>query len=93
MSQPVSRCPFKQQDVILRGHAMELRIYAEDPDNNFFPRPDASPALCRPSGPGIRRDTGVYEGWVVPLDYDPLLASSSPMAKAASRSSIACAAP
>ena len=66
--------PFKQQDITLRGHAMELRIYAEDPDNNFFPSPGRITRLMSPSGPGIRRDTGVYEGWVVPLDYDPLLA-------------------
>ncbi len=66
--------PFKQQDIVLRGHAMELRIYAEDPDNNFFPSPGRITRLMSPSGPGIRRDSGVYEGWVVPLDYDPLLA-------------------
>jgi acetyl-CoA carboxylase biotin carboxylase subunit len=53
---------------------MELRIYAEDPDNNFFPSPGRITRLISPSGPGIRRDSGMYEGWVVPLDYDPLLA-------------------
>jgi acetyl-CoA carboxylase biotin carboxylase subunit len=66
--------PLKQQDIVLRGHAMELRIYAEDPDNNFFPSPGRITRLISPSGPGIRRDSGMYEGWVVPLDYDPLLA-------------------
>jgi acetyl-CoA carboxylase biotin carboxylase subunit len=66
--------PLKQEDVTLRGHAMELRIYAEDPDNNFFPSPGRITRLISPSGPGIRRDSGMYEGWVVPLDYDPLLA-------------------
>jgi acetyl-CoA carboxylase biotin carboxylase subunit len=66
--------PFKQEDITLRGHAMELRIYAEDPDNNFFPSPGRITRLMSPSGPGIRRDSGVYEGWVVPIDYDPLLA-------------------
>jgi acetyl-CoA carboxylase biotin carboxylase subunit len=65
--------PFKQEDITLRGHAMELRIYAEDPDNNFFPSPGRITRLISPSGPGIRRDGGMYEGWVVPLDYDPLL--------------------
>ena len=66
--------PFRQQDVQLRGHAMECRIYAEDPDNNFFPSPGQITLLLVPAGPGIRRDSGMYEGWSVPLDYDPLLA-------------------
>jgi acetyl-CoA carboxylase biotin carboxylase subunit len=66
--------PIKQEDIVLRGHAMELRIYAEDPDNSFFPSPGRITRLISPSGPGIRRDSGMYEGWVVPLDYDPLLA-------------------
>ena len=66
--------PLKQEDIILRGHSMELRVYAEDPDNNFFPSPGRITRLISPSGPGIRRDSGMYEGWVVPLDYDPLLA-------------------
>jgi acetyl-CoA carboxylase, biotin carboxylase subunit len=65
--------PLKQEDIVLRGHAMELRIYAEDPDNNFFPSPGRITRIISPSGPGIRRDSGMYEGWVVPLDYDPLL--------------------
>ncbi len=66
--------PFRQQDITIRGHAIECRIYAEDPDNNFFPSPGKITRLISPSGPGIRRDSGMYEGWVVPLDYDPLLA-------------------
>lgn len=66
--------PFSQQDVTIRGHAMECRIYAEDPDNNFFPSPGKITLLLAPSGPGIRRDSGMYEGWTVPMDYDPLLA-------------------
>ena len=66
--------PLKQEDIILRGHAIELRVYAEDPDNSFFPSPGRITRLISPSGPGIRRDSGMYEGWVVPLDYDPLLA-------------------
>lgn len=66
--------PFSQEDVVLRGHAMECRIYAENPDNNFFPSPGTITLLIAPSGPGIRRDTGMYEGWTVPIDYDPLLA-------------------
>jgi acetyl-CoA carboxylase biotin carboxylase subunit len=65
---------FGQQDVQLRGHAVECRIYAEDPDNNYFPSPGKITLLLAPSGPGIRRDSGMYEGWTVPIDYDPLLA-------------------
>ncbi len=68
------RLPFKQEDVRLRGHAIECRIYAEDPDNNFFPSPGKITLLLAPSGPGIRRDSGMYEGWTVPIDYDPMLA-------------------
>ncbi len=68
------RLPFTQQDVTIRGHAIECRIYAEDPDNNYFPSPGKITLLLLPSGPGIRRDSGMYEGWTVPMDYDPLLA-------------------
>jgi acetyl-CoA carboxylase, biotin carboxylase subunit len=68
------KLPFKQQDVQLRGHAMECRIYAEDPDNNYFPSPGKVTVLQEPSGPGIRLDSGMYEGWTVPIEYDPLLA-------------------
>jgi acetyl-CoA carboxylase biotin carboxylase subunit len=63
----------RQEDVRLRGHAVECRIYAEDPENNFFPSPGRITRLVQPGGPGIREDCGVYEGWVVPLDYDPML--------------------
>ncbi|HTS34696.1 MAG TPA: acetyl-CoA carboxylase biotin carboxylase subunit [Candidatus Solibacter sp.] len=66
--------PFKQEDVSIRGHAIECRVYAEDPDNNYFPSPGKITLLLQPSGPGIRRDSGMYEGWTVPMDYDPLLA-------------------
>ncbi len=68
------RLPFAQDDIHLRGHAIECRIYAEDPDNNFFPSPGKITLLLAPSGPGIRRDSGMYEGWTVPIEYDPLLA-------------------
>ncbi|HZU31322.1 MAG TPA: acetyl-CoA carboxylase biotin carboxylase subunit [Candidatus Angelobacter sp.] len=67
------RLPFKQEDIALRGHAIECRVYAEDPENNFFPSPGKITKLLQPSGPGIREDCGVYEGWTVPLDYDPML--------------------
>src|SRR6202162_2512646 len=68
------KLPFTQEDVRIRGHAIECRIYAEDPDNNYFPSPGEITLLLEPSGPGIRQDSGMYEGWNVPLDYDPLLA-------------------
>jgi acetyl-CoA carboxylase, biotin carboxylase subunit len=67
------RLPFRQEELNLRGHAIECRIYAEDPENNFFPSPGRITRLLRPSGPGVREDSGVYEGWTVPLDYDPML--------------------
>ncbi len=66
--------PFAQEDIQIRGHAIECRVYAEDPDNNFFPSPGRITRLISPSGPGIRRDSGMYEGWDVPIEYDPLLA-------------------
>jgi acetyl-CoA carboxylase, biotin carboxylase subunit len=65
--------PFTQQEIQLRGHAIECRIYAEDPDNGFFPSPGRITRLLQPGGPGIREDSGIYEGWVVPMDYDPML--------------------
>jgi acetyl-CoA carboxylase biotin carboxylase subunit len=68
------KLPFSQDDIAIRGHAIECRIYAEDPDNNYFPCPGRISLLLAPSGPGIRRDSGMYEGWNVPIDYDPLLA-------------------
>jgi acetyl-CoA carboxylase, biotin carboxylase subunit len=68
------KLPFTQEAVVLRGHAIECRIYAEDPDNNYFPSPGKITLLLLPSGPGIRHDSGMYEAWTVPMDYDPLLA-------------------
>jgi acetyl-CoA carboxylase biotin carboxylase subunit len=65
---------FRQEDVVVRGHAVECRIYAEDPDNSFFPSPGKIEMLQTPAGPGIRLDNGVYAGWTVSIDYDPLLA-------------------
>jgi acetyl-CoA carboxylase biotin carboxylase subunit len=67
------RLPFAWETITPRGHAMELRLYAEDPENNFFPSPGKILSRHVPSGPGIRLDDGVYEGWTVPNDYDPLL--------------------
>jgi acetyl-CoA carboxylase, biotin carboxylase subunit len=65
--------PLTQEDVQLRGHAIECRVYAEDPENSFLPSPGRIARLLQPGGPGIREDCGVYEGWVVPIDYDPML--------------------
>ncbi|MCL5005524.1 MAG: acetyl-CoA carboxylase biotin carboxylase subunit [Acidobacteria bacterium] len=68
------RLEWRQEDVRLRGAAIECRIYAEDPARGFFPSPGLITRLAIPSGPGVREDSGVYEGWQVPLEYDPLLA-------------------
>jgi acetyl-CoA carboxylase biotin carboxylase subunit len=55
------------------GHAIEVRIYAEDPLNAFLPSPGRITHLRAPAGPGIRIDSGAYEGWVVPTTYDPMV--------------------
>jgi acetyl-CoA carboxylase biotin carboxylase subunit len=65
--------PLWQKDVQLRGHAIECRVYAEDWENGFMPSPGTITRLLQPGGPGIREDCGVYEGWTVPLEYDPML--------------------
>jgi acetyl-CoA carboxylase biotin carboxylase subunit len=67
----------RQEDVELRGSAIECRVYAEDPANRFFPCPGKIVHYAEPSGPGVRVDSGVYPGWNVPLDYDPLIAKLS----------------
>ena len=67
------RLPFAWEAITPRGNAMEVRLYAEDPDNNFFPSPGKILSRHAPTGPGIRLDEGVYEGYTVPLEYDPLL--------------------
>ncbi len=67
----------EQQDVHWSGSAIECRIYAEDPENNFFPSPGQIAHYLEPSGPGVRCDSGVYPGWTVPIEYDPLLAKLS----------------
>jgi acetyl-CoA carboxylase biotin carboxylase subunit len=65
---------FAQGDVVMRGAAIECRIYAEDPDNGFLPSPGLIGKLIEPSGPGVRYDSGSYQGWEVPIFYDSLLA-------------------
>ncbi len=56
-----------------RGHAIELRLYAEDPYRGFVPSPGTIRLLRWPEGPGVRNDCGVYEGAEVPIHYDPML--------------------
>jgi acetyl-CoA carboxylase biotin carboxylase subunit len=67
------RLPFVQDDLRQRGHAIECRVYAEDPDRGFLPSPGRISAVRIPGGPGIRTDSGVYAGYEIPIHYDPLL--------------------
>ena len=62
-----------QDQIKQNGHAIETRIYAEDPDNNFVPSPGKIHYLSEPQGPGIRIDSGIFPGWNVPPHYDPIL--------------------
>lgn len=64
---------FKQEDLTQRGHAIEVRIYAEDPDNNFMPSPGKIEHIQFPLGLGIRHDTYVYNGFDIPIYYDPMI--------------------
>ncbi|MFO7617991.1 MAG: acetyl-CoA carboxylase biotin carboxylase subunit [Bacteroidales bacterium] len=63
----------RQSDVVQRGHAIECRIYAEDPDNNFLPSPGRIRHLTEPLGLGVRHDGYVYEGFDIPIYYDPMI--------------------
>jgi len=67
------RLGYTQKEVVQRGWAIECRVYAEDPDNNFLPSAGQVVALREPSGPGIRVDSGLYLGQRVTIDYDPML--------------------
>jgi pyruvate carboxylase subunit A len=65
---------YEQRDICPRGHAIECRINAEDPLNNFSPAPDKIVRYAEPSGPGIRVDSGVYRGFEIPPYYDSMIA-------------------
>ena len=65
--------PFRQEEITRKGHSMECRIYAEDPESGFFPSPGRILIHREPSGPGIRNDCGIYQGFEVPVEYDPIL--------------------
>ncbi len=64
---------YRQEDIQLKGVAIECRIYAEDPFNDFLPSPGPILGLLEPGGPGIRNDSGVCQGSEVPMHYDPLI--------------------
>jgi len=65
---------FSQKDVKQRGHAIECRVYAEDPSRDFLPTPGLIRKMILPEGSGVRNDVGVSEGQEITSDYDPLLA-------------------
>jgi len=66
--------PWRQEDLAQRGHAIECRVYAEDPSSGFLPQAGPLALYREPDGPGIRIDSGVEEGTAVPVQYDPMLA-------------------
>ncbi|MBL3655768.1 acetyl-CoA carboxylase biotin carboxylase subunit [Fulvivirga sediminis] len=65
---------YKQEDLSINGHALEVRVYAEDPKNNFLPDIGKLKLYKRPQGPGIRVDDGFEEGMQIPIHYDPMIA-------------------
>jgi acetyl-CoA carboxylase biotin carboxylase subunit len=65
---------FKQEDLKINGHAVELRVYAEDPSNNFLPDIGTLQTYVTPKGPGIRVDDGFEQGMEIPIYYDPMIA-------------------
>ena len=69
--EPIS---MKQEEVLLRGHAIECRINAEIPEKNFMPSPGTITALHLPGGNGVRVDTAIYTGYKIPMEYDSMIA-------------------
>ena len=67
------RLSFRQEDIRLRGHAMEFRINAEDPDHNFKPSPGTIRTFIAPAGPGVRWDSHIFQGYTVPPHYDSMV--------------------
>ena len=67
------RLSLKQEEIAMRGHAMEFRINAEDPDQNFKPSPGRIETFVAPAGPGVRWDSHVYQGYTVPPHYDSMV--------------------
>lgn len=65
---------FRQEDLEIRGHAVELRVYAEDPENNFLPDIGTLQTYVAPKGPGVRVDDGFEQGMEIPIYYDPMIA-------------------
>jgi len=68
------KLPFEQKDLVISGHSIEARVYAEDPDNNFVPSPGEIVVYRPAAGPGIRVDSGVFQGARVTVFYDPMVA-------------------
>ncbi len=68
------KLPFKQEDINIRGHAIEVRVYAEDPANNFLPDIGNLKTYKRPQGHGVRVDDGFEQGMDIPFYYDPMIA-------------------
>jgi acetyl/propionyl-CoA carboxylase alpha subunit len=68
-----NKISFKQKDLKINGHALECRIYAEDPSNNFFPSTGSIISYTPPAGPGVRVDSGFNEGSTITVHYDPLI--------------------
>ena len=66
--------PIKQEDLKINGHAIEIRVYAEDPANNFLPDIGTLTTYRPPQGPGVRVDDGFEEGMTIPIHYDPMIA-------------------
>jgi acetyl-CoA carboxylase, biotin carboxylase subunit len=64
---------YRQEDIYQDGHAIECRIYAEDPENNFMPSPGLIKKITEPMGLGVRTDGYVYEGYEIPIHYDPMI--------------------